>query len=114
MSRFKGATSRRAAVSRPAPLPAGSPASLGSERSTSWVFPPTAPGKLTQMSATAQLATERLSEAANTFLFSVFCVFFFQFSAKISPGFQVPWWLWPGEGGGQGSVAGEDVTGSLV
>jgi len=76
------------------PFPWAALPAWGSKHSTSWLFPPSAPGKLSQMSATAQLATERLSKAADTFSFSVFSVLF-EFSTKVFLGFQVPWWLWP-------------------
>lgn len=62
---------------------------------------------------TAQLAMGRLRKAADIIFVSVF-IALFQFSAKVFPGFQVPWWLRPGEGGRLGRAVGEDVAESIV
>lgn len=66
-----------------------------------------APTKPTQMSATAQLTTERLSKA------SVFSASF-SFKASFSLVFRFFGGSALGEGGRKGKAVGEDASGSLV
>lgn len=94
----------------PVPCPRAALPAWGSKHSTLWLFPPSAPRKLTHMSATAQLAMEKLNKATS----SVFSVSFFNFQPRSSLFFRCLGGCGPGEGGGQGRAVSEDVTRSFV